>query len=1093
MKKEREKLPKNEQVLQSGEVSRRDFLVGTGTVVVGGAIGAGLLSSCKDGEIGTTIVTTKTVEKTVTTTIGGTGATVITETKTVTGPGGGTVSPSLEPERVVLWGMERGGPACCDVKHGKVVRVRPLHFDQDYDDQHINPWTYNFMGNTAKADRKSLFQTATDVTYKKRIYSPNRIMYPLKRIDWEPGGEPAKVNSQNRGISKYERITWAEAEDILISELKRIQAKYGEYSVFVQGDYHGQSKTIHSRHGNHIMLLRAAGLGYCLSSRNPDSWEGWFGGTKHVWGEGSMGTYYPSTGACQDVFEKCKLHFWFGDDPYTTGTTANAPGLFFADDCGIKQVWITPDLNYTAQIHAYKWIPVLPNTDAALELAIAHVWITEGTYDKDYVATHVFGFDKFEDYVLGKEAGDTEGPKTPEWASPRCGVPVWTIKALAKMYARELSSFQSGGGKIRGPYAHETARLEVYLMAMQGLGGPGRHAHTTPNVYPPGRTKGVSVGALARAERLYKIMVPQNVAKLKIQQAILDHGFDNPLSWYGAPDSGMPVEDQFKKYTYPIPQEEGGAEIHMMWSDCPAYLANWTGGTRYIEALRSPKIEFHVVQHPWLENETVFADLILPSDTPCEEDDIMSKSSCLYLTRGIDNVGESMSDYEGYLGVADKMGLYYEYTGGKTIEGWMQYGLEKSGLKDDVSWDDLSKEGYYYVIPYKSDWYAGPIGMQKFYEDPVNNPLHTKSGLLEFYAQWMAENFPDDKERPPVAHWIIGGPKEEGWTHDESLWGERCKKYPLPLVSNHPRYRNHAQNDDVTWCREIPTCKVKGYDGYLYEPVWLHPTEAEKRGIKDGDIVKMYNERGIVLGGARITQRIIPGAAYQDHGARTDLIASWSGLKLDSTGTGGVIDRGGNNNLIAPEQTMSKNYTGMCCNNFLVEVEKVDPAEMEEWRQQYPEAFARRYDPGAGLCFDAWVENKKPEIPVKPAQPLHKDPGAGPTVTTTHGPTMTVTSTGKEFTMWDIVRVYMYKMVKTETGVEVQGSTTGLTGTDDYYYHLEVQFLDDAGKVLYNTEPQEFRVGAHKTANFIFKYDTTDPDKVKTFAFVLKQIPQPAK
>ncbi|MFC2027001.1 molybdopterin-dependent oxidoreductase, partial [Chloroflexota bacterium] len=1088
-----------------------DFLVGTGAVVTG-IVGAGMLAGCggetetvtttKTVSVPTTVTTTKTVgagetatvTDIITETVGGDGTTV-TKTLTTTVADGG-VTPALEPEGTIYWAMERGGAACADTKNGRIIRIRPFHFDAKYDAAHINPWTYTFAGNTTTAPTKTLFQTGTDVGYRKRIYSTNRIKYPLKRVDWEPGGDPATMNTQNRGISKYERITWDEASDLVVSELKRIQAKYGEYAVFVQGDYHGQSKTIHSRHANHIMLLRESGLGYTLSTRNPDSWEGWFGGTKHVWGEGSMGRYYPSTGASQDVFEKCKLHFWFGDDPYTTGTTGNAPGMFFAEDCGVKHIWITPDLNYTASVHASKWIPVYPNTDAALELAVAYIWITEGTYDKDYVATHVYGFEEFEDYVLGNEAGDTEGPKTPAWASPLCGVPEWTIKALARQYASKLTSYQAGGGKIRGPYAHETARLEVYLMAMQGLGGPGRHAHTTPAVNPPGKVKRVSVGAIGRALRLYKVMVPQNIAKLKIQQAILDHSMDNPLSWYGAPDSGQAVENQFKKYTYPIPAEEGGTEIHMMWSDCPGYLANWTGGSRYIEALRSSKIECHVVQHPWLENETVLADIILPSDTPVEEDDIMAKSDCLYLTRGIENIGESMSDYEGLMGIADKLGTYGEYTGNKSVEGWMEYGLEKSGLKDEVSWEELSSEEYYYTIPFKSEWYAGPIGMQAFYEDPAGNPLHTKSGLLEFHAQWLGENFPDDKERPPVAHWIIGGPKEDGWTHDESKFGEKAKTYPLPLVSNHPRWRNHAQNDDMTWSREIETCKVKGPDGYMYEPLWLHPTEAAKRGIKNGDIVKIYNERGIVLGGARVTERLIPGAASQDHGARTDLITSWPGLNLDSTGTGGLIDRGGNNNLIAPEETMSKNYTGMASNNFLVEVEKLDPAEMEEWRQQYPEPFAKEYD-ASGPVFGNWVVSKAPAEPTKPPGPPVIEPTVAPTTTTTvQGPTVTFIPTGKpgqEFTIWDIVRIYLFKMVKTETSVIVEGNTTGLVGTDDYYYDLEVNFLDEAGEVLYTAERQTFRVGAHKTATYEYIYETAEPEKVESFNFVAYKIEQPAE
>ncbi|NIO72390.1 MAG: molybdopterin-dependent oxidoreductase, partial [Anaerolineae bacterium] len=147
---------------------------------------------------------------------------------------------------------------------------------------------------------------------------------------------------------------------------------------------------------------------------------------------------------------------------------------YFWSEVGIKQVYICPDLNYGAAVHADKWIPILPNTDAALQLAIAYIWITEGTYDKDYVATHTVGFDKFEDYVLGREDGI---PKTPEWASPKCGVPEWTIKALAREFASKTTSIchYYGGSMIRGPYSHEPARLEVILLGMQGLGKPGVH------------------------------------------------------------------------------------------------------------------------------------------------------------------------------------------------------------------------------------------------------------------------------------------------------------------------------------------------------------------------------------------------------------------------------------------------------------------------------------------------------------------------------------------------------------------------------------------------------------------------------------------
>ena len=163
---------------------------------------------------------------------------------------------------------------------------------------------------------------------------------------------------------------------------------------------------------------------------------------------------------------------------------------------------------------------------------------------------------------------------------------------------------------------------------------------------------------------------------------------------------------------------------------------------------------------------------------------------------------------------------------------------------------------------------------------------------------------------------------------------ERAKKYPLLIMSNHGRWRVHANHDDITWIREIPTCKVKGPDGYNYEPLWINPLDARSRGISQGDVVKVYNERGVVLGGAYITERIMPGAVYMDHGARYDPIVP------------GEIDRGGAINTITPHKTTSKNATGMVCSGFLVEVGR---ANLEELRRKYPEAFNRPYDKAPGL------------------------------------------------------------------------------------------------------------------------------------------------
>jgi trimethylamine-N-oxide reductase (cytochrome c) len=195
----------------------------------------------------------------------------------------------------------------------------------------------------------------------------------------------------------------------------------------------------------------------------------------------------------------------------------------------------------------------------------------------------------------------------------------------------------------------------------------------------------------------------------------------------------------------------------------------------------------------------------------------------------------------------------------------------------------------------------------------------------------LAEHFPDDDERGPVPKWIA-----HGQTHEETLGSERSKKYPLLVMSNHPRWGVHSQHDDVTWFREIETCKVRGPDNYQYHPLWMHPKDADARSIKNGDVVSIFNERGTVLAGAYVTERIMPGVVGIDHGAKYDPIVP------------GEIDRGGVINTIVPRNTTSKNVVGMVVSGFLAEVEKAD---LEAMKAKYPEVFARECHPTAGPCL----------------------------------------------------------------------------------------------------------------------------------------------
>jgi molybdopterin guanine dinucleotide-containing S/N-oxide reductase-like protein len=852
-----------------------------------------------------------------------------------------------------LGGVLGGGTPCAiDVKDGKVVRVRPLHYDTKYDEKKLHFWQYNVRGHVFEPFKKSL-PAPFMMAYKKRTYSPNRIKYPMIRVDWDPNGER---NTQNRGVSKFKRISWDEAAGIIANEIRRVHKQYGPMAVMAQGDGHAESKAVHAPHGCMTWLLHKMGE-YTQQIRNPDSWEGWVWGAMHVWGSGMIGMMAPTANVLKDIVDHSQMVLCWGCDPETTPWGFNgqsATGIcYFMREIGIKQVYICPDLNYGAAVHADKWIPILPNTDAALQLAIIYTWITEGTYDKEYVKTHTVGFDKVSDYVMGKEDGVA---KTPAWASPKCGVPEWTIKALAREFASNVTSIAHyfGGSYIRGPYSHEPARLECILLGMQGLGKPGVHQTQLTYSGIPRAVQSpksfITMNATFEDAKDNRILRPhrttayfftkQGIPKTLIQDAILNP----PIDFYGTGAINAPVEDQFKKYTYPLPKEEGGTEIHMIWTDTPCRTTCWNDGFRTVEALRSPKIECIVAQHPWLENDCLLADIIIPSNTTFESSDIMTNvrqgMPCTSITlqrQAVPPVGESKSDWEAVLEVAKKLGIYKEVTEGKSVDDWIKYVYDDL-LPEFISWEDF-QEKEYYVFPVAPDWEKDPPGMRNFYLDPVKNPLPTPSGKLEFYSERLAKNFPDDTERPPIPKWI-----EKGIHHDERLSSERARMFPLLLISNHGRWRVHAQCDDISWSRETPTCKVKGWDGYLYEPLWLNPQEAEKRGIRTGDILRVFNERGSVLCGAYVTERLMPRTAYIDHGARCDWIIP------------GKLDRGGAVNLISPHNIISEHCGGEATSSYLVEVEKVSMEQMEEWRRQYPEAFNKEYDAGSGLRFNAWIE-----------------------------------------------------------------------------------------------------------------------------------------
>ncbi|MGA7677971.1 MAG: molybdopterin-dependent oxidoreductase [Dehalococcoidia bacterium] len=835
-----------------------------------------------------------------------------------------------------------GGPVFVYVKEGRIIRITPIEFD----DSDAKPWTIKARGKAFTPPRKTTISPHT-LVFKSMLYSPDRILYPMKRVDFDPNGER---NCQNRGISGYERISWQEALDIVANEIKRVKRAHGPGAIMNgSGSHHlwgnlGYWLSVRLRFFNN--------LGWTPVVHNPDSWEGWYWGAMHHWGHSMRLGAPESYGTIEDCLKECEMVvFWSSDPEATSGVYAAFEGTIrrqWLKELGIKMVHIDPFYNHTAALFGGKWLAPRPATGNSLALAIAYVWITEDLYDKDYVAEHTIGFDQWEDYILGKEDGI---PKTPEWQESEAGIPAKDVRALAREWGTKKTYLAAGGitgfgGACRCATGNEWARSMVCLMAMRGLGRPGVNMggmqQGTPidtSFYFPGYAEGGMSGDLAgtalgvslfsRFPQLPTVnTVYQRVPRLQIPEAILDG------HTYGYPTDPKTIEGQFLRFEYPAP---GYPPIKMYYKYGGSHIGTMAETNRYVKAYRSDNLEFVVNQSIWFEGEAKFADIILPACTNFERWDISEFANCggyvqhsfnqcnhrviLMQHKCIEPLGESKSDFQIFLELAKKLGFAAMFSEGVTEFDWCKRLFDATDLPNVISWKKFLKKGYY-VVPAPKEELRHPVSFRWFaenrlkdtpeiaplpadYTEQVFKGLQTQSGKLEFVCASLKRFDPDDPERPVMTKYI---PAWEGH-HTTELY----QKYPLQLITPHPRYSFHTMGDGKdSWINDIKDHRVL-IDGYYYWIVRINSEDAEARGIKENDLVKVFNDRGAVICVAQVTERIRPGTA---HSYESSAVYD----PVDEPGSS--PDRGGCMNILTPSRPMIRKSHSFAANSCLVQIEK---------------------------------------------------------------------------------------------------------------------------------------------------------------------------
>jgi trimethylamine-N-oxide reductase (cytochrome c) len=671
------------------------------------------------------------------------------------------------------------------------------------------------------------------------VYSPSRIKYPMVRRAYLEHG-PGSAN-ETRGNGDFVRVGWDQALDLVAAQIKLNQA-IGPWTIY--GGSLGW-KSVGKFNNPQTMLKRLLNLtgGYVDSYR--DYSKGAIEGMMpyvvgSIEGEGPQTTY-------DTVLESTELLVFWGSDPLKNNHISAAipdhhvwAWIEALKQSGKKVIFIDPVRTEGCKQLGAEWIAIRPHTDVALMLGIAHTLLSEKLHDSKFLANCTTGFDKFADYLTGKPDNT---PKTAEWAEAICDVPAARIRDLAHSFAKNRTMLASGWAMQRQQFGEQPHWMMITLAAMLGHmglpgGGVGFRYHIDGGG-SPGANAPV-IGGMSPGKRKAGVAWPAEMGVDSIPCARIVDMLLNP--------GGMFESDGLKQ-KYPAVK-----------------LAYWVGGNpfshhqdrnRMVKAWQ--KLDTFIVQDFVWTATARFADIVLPAITTAERNDIervgpASGLAIMAMKKVVEPVFESRNEYDIFTALAKRLGVEQDFTTGKSEMDWIR------SLYDEALAQAKTRK---IPMPEFDEFWNGsgvasfevPAAARKFVRfaqfraDPLLNPLPTPSGMIEIFSNAVAKMNYDDCPPHPT------------WLEPVERLGH-AGKFPLHVNSNHSPYRLHSQ-----------LCSTSVRDLYAVagrEPCWLNPLDAAARGIKPGDVLRVFNDRGQVLAGAVVTEDVRPGVIQLQEGAWYD-------------------------------------------------------------------------------------------------------------------------------------------------------------------------------------------------------------------------------
>ncbi len=706
-------------------------------------------------------------------------------------------------------------------------------------------------------------------SFGELLTSPLRIHRPAVRKGYLANGPASR---EQRGSDEFVELDWEEALDLAAKALRDTYDEFGPASVF--GGSYGWSSAGRFHHAQSQIHRFLNCLGGYTASVNTYSHAAAEVLLPHIVGREDDIIYSGTTWPV--IRDHTKLIVAFGGLPSVTGQVSpggvsahtNRDWISQCAKAGTRLVTIGPTRSHVDETLDSDWIALRPNTDTALMLALAYQLVVTGNCDHRFLERYTVGFENFRPYLMGENDGQ---PKTPEWAARICNCDPGVIVELAKQMTTQRTLLCATWALQRAHHGEQPFWMLIVLAAMLGqIGLPGG-----------GFSFGISsfngVANPVHRRRYASLSQGKNPVLPRIPVARITELLETP---------GTCIDYNGQKITFP--------EIQMIY---------WAGGNpfhhhqdlnRLRKAWRRPRTVI-VNEIEW-NGVARHADIVFPVASVLERNDVMAPNSdrrIVALKKCADPVGQSKTDFEIFSGLAARLDVAERFTGGRDEHGWISHMYQKSCDRFQAfgvelpDFETFWKEGVYEHCP---DTVERTL-LADFRRNPQQYPLSTPSGRIEIFSQTIAGFEYDDCPGHPT--WM---PPREWLGHDLRT------TYPLHLMSPQPRNRLHGQLDGNG---VSAASKIRGR-----EPAYLSPSTAKSRGIKDKDIIRVFNATGATLCGARVVEWVA------DH-----IIVLPTGAWYSPKNNDGAFCVHGNPNVLTQDAPTSRLSQGPSPNSTLVEAE----------------------------------------------------------------------------------------------------------------------------------------------------------------------------